>query len=365
MKRLLCIALMLAAFAGRAEAQESAAAAAANDPRTVEEEQVDVREVIFGHIQDNYWWHITTVGDRHVTLWLPVIVRSPERGWFVFSSHRLDHGASYEGFSIAASGKHEGKIVETGPGGTAVKPLDISITKNALALMINSALMLAIFLYTARWYRKRPPRAAPGGFAGAMETVVMYVEDEVIRPSVGPQYRRYSPYLLSAFFFILINNLMGLLPIFPGGANTTGNIAVTLALALFTMVIVNVFGNREYWKEIFWPDVPVWMKAPIPLMPVIEVFGIISKPFALMIRLFANIMAGHTAILALMCIIFVTSTMGAAISGGMSFFSVLLTMVMNALEILVAFIQAYVFTMLSAVFIGMAHPAHHPKEKTE
>ena len=196
-----------------------------------------------------------------------------------------------------------------------------------------------------------------------MEMVVMYIEDEVIRDNVGPDYKRYSPYLLCAFFFILINNLLGLVPVFPFGANTTGNIAVTLVMALCTTIAVNVFGNKEYWKEIFWPEVPWWIKVPIPLMPVIEMFGIITKPFALTVRLFANIMAGHTIILALTCLIFVTFAMGVGIGTGMTIFSIILSVFMLCLELLVAFIQAYVFTMLSAVFIGLSRQKHEHGEE--
>jgi F-type H+-transporting ATPase subunit a len=156
---------------------------------------------------------------------------------------------------------------------------------------------------------------------------------------------------------------MGLIPFFPGGANITGNITITFFLALCTMIAINFFGNKEYWKEIFWPDVPIWLKIP-PIMPFIELFGVFTKPFALMIRLFANIMAGHTAILAIMCIIFITAKMGVALSAGMTVFSLFLSIFMNLLELLVAFIQAYVFTMLSAVFIGLSIPEHHKEVKS-
>ena len=161
----------------------------------------------------------------------------------------------------------------------------------------------------------------------------------------------------------MINNLLGLVPVFPFGANTTGNIAVTLVMALCTTIAVNVFGNKEYWKEIFWPEVPWWIKVPIPLMPVIEMFGIITKPFALTVRLFANIMAGHTIILALTCLIFVTFAMGVGIGTGMTIFSIILSVFMLCLELLVAFIQAYVFTMLSAVFIGLSRQKHEHGEE--
>ena len=194
-----------------------------------------------------------------------------------------------------------------------------------------------------------------------IEMLIMMVYDGIIKPSVGKDYERYAPYLLTAFFFIFLSNLMGLIPIFPGGANVTGNIAITLVLAICTFIAVNLFGTREYWREVLWPDVPMWMKCPVPLMPVIEIFGLFTKPFALTVRLLANIMAGHSVILALVCIIFVTHSMGAVMGGSMTVVSVLFSIFMNCLELLVAFIQAYVFTMLSAVFIGMSRVEHHEK----
>jgi F-type H+-transporting ATPase subunit a len=187
---------------------------------------------------------------------------------------------------------------------------------------------------------------------------VMSIEDDVVRKCIGKDYARYSSYLLTAFFFIFINNLMGLIPFFPGGANVTGNVSVALVLAVCTMFAVNLFGNREYWREIFWPDVPLWMKVPIPLIPVIEVFGILSKPFALTFRLCANITAGHAVLLALTCLVFIAARMSVAMTAGMTALSVVLSVFIYLLEILVAYIQAYVFTMLSAVFIGLSRPEH-------
>ncbi len=318
-------------------------------------EEFDANTLISEHLADSYWWHITTIGDHHIEIHLPVIVRSQQTGWHMFSSRRLAHGGEYMGFRIGDGGK----IVARDAAGEEYRPWDISITKNVLALMINSAIMVTIFLCVARWYRRRPERAVPRGFVGAVEMFVMSVEDEVIKKSIGEDYRRYSPYLLTAFFFIFINNIMGLVPIFPGGANLTGNIAITLVLAVCTFIAVNVFGNREYWREILWPDVPPWLKVPVPLMPVIELFGVLSKPFALTIRLMANIMAGHTVMLALVCVIFIAAKMGAGVSAGMTAFSVILSVFMTMLEILVAYIQAYVFTLLSAIFIGLSRPKHH------
>ena len=189
-----------------------------------------------------------------------------------------------------------------------------------------------------------------------IEATVLYIYNDVVKSCVGPQYRRFAPYLLTVFFFILVNNLMGLLPFFPGGASVTGNIAVTVVLALFTFVLTNATRSKEYWKDIFWPDVPTWLKAPVPLMPLIEFIGVFTKPITLAMRLFANLMAGHAGILSIVCIIFITAQLGAGICSSMSVIAVVFGIFLNALEVLVSFIQAYVFTLLSAIFIGIAHP---------
>ena len=321
----------------------------------------DAPKVIFDHLNDSYEWHITTLGDRHISIPLPVILYSERVGWNIFSSARFHHASEHNGFYIKADGDNAGKIVELDTEGNETRPmLDISITKNVLAIFLNAALLVVIMLVTARWYKKRKSTdAAPRGFVGAMEMLVTMVVDDVITPNVGKQAGRFTPYLLTVFFFILLSNLMGLIPFFPGGANVTGNIAVTFALSLCTFVAVNVFGNKEYWKEILWPDVPLWLKFPLPLMPFIELTGIFVKPFALTIRLFANIFAGHTAILVFVCLIFITAAVNKYLGGAMSVISVFFTVFMNILELLVAFIQAFVFTMLSAVFIGLAQPEHH------
>lgn len=330
------------------------------------EEELDVVGLIMDHISDSYSWHIATVNGHHIEIPLLCIVRAESGKWSVFSSSKVSHGHSYKGFHIAPKGaKWEGKLVAEGEDGQLYRPIDLSLTKNAAGLIINSLLLVAVILGVAGWYRRRgcDYRAVPRGFVGAVEMLIMSLEDDIIRPSVGKDYKRYSPYLLTAFFFIFFNNLMGLVPTFPGGANTTGNIAVTLVMALATMFAVNVFGNKEYWKEILWPDVPVWMKFPIPLMPVIELFGVISKPFALTVRLFANILAGHTVILALTCLVFISVSMGTTMNVVMTIFSVFLSVFMLVLEVLVAYIQAYVFTMLSSVFIGLSRKEHHAAHK--
>lgn len=324
---------------------------------TEESKPVDVKEIVFGHVGDAYDWHITDIGDTHITIPLPIIVHSSTTGWHVFLSTRLEeNGGAYEGFSIAPEGSpYEGKLVEHDAAGNEVRPLDISITKVTLALFINSLLLVIIVLSVARWYRRHPKETgAPGGFVGLMEMLIMMVNDDVIKSCVGHNYRKFAPYLLTAFFFIFINNLMGLIPVFPGGASVTGNIAITFVLALCTFLAINIFGTKHYWKDIFWPDVPWWLKVPVPMMPFIELFGIFTKPFALMIRLFANMLAGHVAMLILASLVFITASMGPALNGSLTVASVLFNIFMNALELLVAFIQAYVFTMLSAVFIGLA-----------
>lgn len=324
------------------------------------EDGPDVKRIVLEHIGDGYEWHIADIGGRHVSVPLPVIVRSGETGWHCFSSARLHGGAEYEGLRIPADGENAGKIVETRADGSEIRPFDLSVTKTVAGLLVNSLLVAAMILFTARWYRRHDATAeAPRGFVGMMECMISMLVDDIIRPCVGPAWRRFAPYLLTAFFFILVNNLMGLIPIFPAGANVTGNIAVALVLAAATFLAINLFGTKHYWKDIFWPDVPLWLKVPIPIMPLIEFVGILTKPFALMIRLFANIMAGHSVILILTCIVFVTAKMGPAVNGSMTAVSVALAIFMNCLELLVAFLQAYVFMMLSAVFIGLAQETGH------
>ena len=333
-----------------------------------EKADLDVRELILDHVGDSYDWHITSFGKTHISIPLPIIVKGNESGWHVFSSSRFHHGHdSYKDFSIAQDGKYKGKIIETLSSGEEVRPWDFSLTKNATSLILSSTLLIVLILICANWYKKRegkPEEASPKGFIAFVEMVIMSIVDDLIKPCIGKNYKRYTPYLLTVFFFIILNNLLGLIPIFPGGANVTGNIAITCVLALFTFFIVNAFGTKEYWKEIFWPDVPWWLKVPIPIMPAIEIVGIFTKPFALMIRLFANILAGHAIVLGLTCIIFLTVSLGAAMNTGMSILSVVMTIFIDCVELLVAYIQAYVFTMLSAVFIGLSQiEPHHTKNQ--
>ncbi|MBQ4903610.1 MULTISPECIES: F0F1 ATP synthase subunit A [Alistipes] len=356
--RVLLLLLAAALFPAGAAAHAAASSAGrAEDTAAQEiaEEEPDVKRIVLGHVGDSYEWHIATAGGREWSLPLPVIVHSPSSGWHCFSAKRLRGGAEYEGLRIAADGDHAGKIVERQADGSDLRPLDLSITKTVAGLLLNSALVVALVLGAARWYRgRKPDAAAPRGVVGLFETLVESLVDDLIEPCVGPSYRRFAPYLLTVFCFIFLNNLMGLIPFFPGGANVTGNIAVALVLAVATFLVVNLSGSRRYWKDIFWPDVPTWLKVPVPIIPLIELVGVFTKPFALMIRLFANMLAGHAVILSLTCVVFVTVKMGAAVNASMTALSVLFSIFMNCLELLVAFLQAYVFTMLSAVFIGLA-----------
>ena len=318
------------------------------DPSPSGEEAIDLSSVIFGHIGDSYEWHITDWGERSIAIPLPVILYSRASGWHVFSSKHLEE-ADYQGFHIAPSGApNEGKIVDA----DGRRPLDLSITKNVLSLLMSSLLLMVIILLTARWYRRHDSlQEAPTGIAALMEPLVVMIHD-MARENIGEEdYRRYSPYLCMAFLFILLNNFMGIVPFFPGGANLTGNIAVTLVLALFTFFTVNLTGTKHYYKDIFWPDVPAFLK---PIMPVIEVFGALSKPVSLTVRLYANMLAGHLMILCVLCIIFIVGKYGGVVLGSMSVVSVLFGVFLDLLECLVAFIQAYVFTMLSSIYIGLA-----------
>ncbi|MBP3757254.1 MAG: F0F1 ATP synthase subunit A [Prevotella sp.] len=320
-----------------------------------EGEELNIPEIVLEHLSDAYEWHIASYQGKHLSIPLPIIIRSAYTGmWHFCTAHFLP-----EGFFFNKDA--HGKIYERMSDGSVKRPLDLSITKTVMQIWIVVLVLIVVFLSCARWYKKHDEKSeAPKGFVGMMEMFVMMIHDDLIKSSIGEKhYKPYAPYLLTVFFFIFTTNLIGLIPIFPGGANVTGNINITFFLALCTMLAINVFANKEYWKEIFWPDVPLFLKAyPAPVMPVIELFGVFTKPFALMIRLFANMMAGHAVILSFTCVIFLGWSMGVGFGLGLNTFSIIMLLFMNLLEVLVAFVQAYVFTMLSAVFIGLAHKEH-------
>ena len=332
---------------------------------TDENGSIDLQGILFGHIQDSYEWHITTINGHPVVLHLPVIVKS-STGWHVFSSGEFSEEADAAGnrpgpygLYISGSEANANKICEK-VDGAEVRPFDISITKTVAVLFIDAILLLLCVLIPARWCKRhRPEDPAPKGFTGLMTMFIMYIYDEVIKASLGKEADKYAPYLLTCFFFIFIANIMGVVPFPPGGGNLTGNITCTFFLALCTFIITNVTGTKAYWKDIFWPEVPTWLKVPVPLMPFIEFFSIFTKPLALMIRLFANMMAGHAIALSLSCIIFIMFGINAVAGASMTVVSVLMSVFMMLLEVLVCFIQALVFTMLSAVFISLAHVHGH------
>jgi F-type H+-transporting ATPase subunit a len=279
-------------------------------------------------------------------------------------SSKFHHGHNeYNGFKIAHEGSHKGKIIEVAT--HAPPTFDASITKNVFALFVSIGIMLWVFISVAKAYTRGGVRA-PKGLQSWVEPVILFVRDDIALPAIGHKYSRYMPYLLTLFFFILVNNLMGLIPFFPFGANVSGNIAITLILAVITFFITTFSANKEYWVHIFnAPGVPVWLKIPIPLMPLVELMGVIIKPFVLMIRLFANITAGHIIALAFFSLIFLFGRMNIALGYGVSIVSIIFTVFMSFLELLVAFIQAYVFTLLSALYFGMALEEHHKTEHAE
>lgn len=325
-----------------------------------ESHELNPKETIFEHLGDAYGWEVPF--NHNARIPLPIIVKGQD-GWHCFMSNKLDDGQTYEGYRISQSEDHHGKVVQVLPDGTEYRPLDFSITKNVAGIFIAAIAVIILVMSMKRFYVKHGMKAPRRGM-GFTELIVDFVYGDTIRPILGKHAPKYAPYLLTVFFFILTMNILGLIVIFPGGANLTGNIAVTLVLALITFLITTFSGTREYWKEIFWPEVPIALKCPVPMMQIIEVLGIFTKPLALMIRLFANMMSGHMVVLVLVLLIFIfTNLFGVAVGGGTAIFSVAFTLFMLLLDTLVSFIQAYVFTILSTIFISMALvEPHHQAE---
>jgi F-type H+-transporting ATPase subunit a len=314
-------------------------------------EKFQAGKLIMGHIGDSHEWHIYGSEEDPVSIPLPIIIYNKQRGLSIFSSSRFEHGhASYNGYRL-----EEGKIVSED--GTSL--YDLSITKNVLAIFIAAALMLFIFMSVAKMYTRNPDKA-PSGLQNAIEPMILFVRDDIAKAAIGEKnYAKFMPYLLTIFFFIWINNLLGLIPVFPGGANVTGNIAVPLVLAVCTLLITLRYGNKHYWQHIFaMPGVP---KFVLVILTPLEVLGIFLKPFVLMVRLFANIMAGHIVVLVFFCLIFVAGAASTGAGLGAAVPSVAFTIFINGLELLVGFLQAFVFTFLSAIYFGMAtaEPEHH------
>ena len=332
-----------------------------------EGEGFDPGSMIIGHVTDAHSWHMfdyyTSDSVEHaVAIPLPVILINDGRV-DIFMSSRFHHGhADYKGYRLVGGGAEKEEIVCVDDAGnlTGAKPIDLSITKTSAAIMIAVILLLVIIFIARAGYKKRPNQA-PHGLQSLVEMLVVFVRDSIAKPMIGEQrYERYLPYLLTLFFFIFFCNILGLIPFFPAGANITGNIAVTATLAVITFLITNISGNRHYWTDIFnTPGVPAWLKI-FPLMPVVELVGVFTKPIVLMIRLFANMTAGHIVILGFIVIIFILSNLfGMAVGGAVSVVSVLFSVFISLLECLVAYIQAFVFTMLTALYIGMAVAEPH------
>ena len=328
-------------------------------------ESFNINELIMHHISDSHEWHIFDYKNsegKEVVLSVPLPVILFYNGQLdIFLSNKFEHG-----HKAVTKGKntyiiHHDKIYVANNDGeldyehnndeitiTNAKPLDFSITKNVFSMLLVSIILLWVFISVSKSYKKYPGR--PKGIQAFMEPLILFVKEDIVRPSLGEKTDKFLPFLLTLFFFILFNNLMGIIPFFPGNANATGNIAVTMTLALFTFIAINFNGSKDYWKHTFWmPGVPVFVK---PILAVVEVIGIIVKPIALTIRLFANITAGHIIILSLIGLIFVMKTLW------ISPVSALFVLFMDCLELLVACLQAYIFTMLSALFIGISIKKH-------
>ena len=363
MKRNIFTALLLAVMAlvfplGMAASEETPL-----DSLVEKDSSVDAQGIIFDHLGDRYGWEVPF--NHHKSIPLPVIVWGSD-GLHVFSSARVDHGAVYRDgnaeFKVAGKDSpYKGKVVEI-INDQEVKPaVDISITKNVCGVFISVLLVIWCILSVARWHKTQGMKG-PRKMTGAIEFVIMFIYDGVIKPTLKTKANKFAPYLLTVFFFILVMNLLGLIVIFPGGANLTGNIAVTLVLAIITFLITNIFATKHYWKEVFNPDVPWWLKWPIPIMPVIEIFGIFTKPAALTVRLFANMMGGHMIVIVLTLLIFIFAAMGPVVTGATAVVSIIFSVFMLLIDVLVSFIQAYVFTMLSTLFIALGQEEGHHEE---
>lgn len=319
------------------------------------------KEIIFDHLGDGYGWEVPF--DHHHRIPLPVMLLAADGSFHCFSSSHITHHEPYvDGeytWILPTEGDNKGKVVQLLSDGTQVKPkFDFSITKNVCAIWIAVLVVLLICMKVANWHKKHGMKA-PRKFTGAIEALMEFIYKGVIKPTLGADARRWAPYLLTVFMFIFIMNLLGLIVIFPGGANLTGNIAVTLVLSLMTFFCTNLFARKHYWKEIFWPDVPMFLKCPLPIMQIIELFGALTKPASLTVRLFANMMGGHMIVIVLTLIIFIMADFGMAAAGLATGVSIFFTIFMLLLDVLVSFIQAFVFTMLSTTFIAMAQERGH------
>ena len=320
-------------------------------------EEFNTVDYIFDHVNDSHEWFFFSVGEKHYTIPLPVILYSKHSGWHLFLSNKFHHHQEGFRFSLTQGGENSGKIIEQLEDGSQFVPFDLSLTKTVLGAIIVSLIMLIVFIKGARRAEQNKGKT-PTGIQNIVEPVVIFVREEIAKPFAGPKYKRYLPYLLTLFTFVLLANVIGL--VLPLGLNVTGNIAVTMVLATITFLITSFSGNRHYWGHIVNPDVPIYMKLPVPLMPLIEFAGIFIKPIVLMIRLFANMLAGHMIVAVLIALIFLMSSILSPVVGaGTSIISILFSIFMVLLDLLVSFIQAYIFALLSAMYFGMATDKAH------
>jgi F-type H+-transporting ATPase subunit a len=301
---------------------------------------VDITAIALEHVADSHSWHLWGEGHDAVALPLPIILYSSTKGLQVFSSARFEHGhASYNGYSL-----EDEKVISED---ATESVYDLSITKNVAQMLFSAILIFLLFVSIAKSYKSQGVTSAPKGKQSFFEPLITFVRDDIAKGNIGHGSDKYVPYLLTVFFMILVNNVFGMIPI---GANLTGNIAFTLVLSVATLIITNINGNKNYWSHIFLPHAP---KAIWPILIPIEIVGILTKPFALMIRLFANMTAGHIIVISLIGLIFVFKSIYIAPV------SIAFALFIDVLECLVAFLQAYVFTMLTALFIGSAVADHN------
>ena len=347
-----------------------------NKSSTKKEEKkgFDASEVIFGHVLDAHEFHFysyeSTDGTEHeASIPLPVLLYSPQKGFSAFMFSKFNHGETdYNGYELLTSKKivaqtldatkyTDGEIVAVDANSkidTNTKVYDFSLTRNVVQMIIALILLIWIMLSVAGRYKSgQGITSAPKGTQSLLEPVIIFVKDEVAIPNLGKKYQKFLPYLLTVFFFILINNLVGLIP---GTANVTGNIAFTFVLAIISFVIIMFNTKGHYWSHIFNPPVPIGIK---PILIPVEILGIFTKPVALMIRLFANMIAGHIIIICLVSLIFIFGAISTTAGWGFSPLSIAFTIFIYFIEILVAFLQAYIFTNLTAVFIGQAFEGSH------
>jgi F-type H+-transporting ATPase subunit a len=330
---------------------------------------INPSKVILEHVGDGHEFHFWTFNQKPIAIPLPVILYSPQRGWDFFMFSRLQHGeVTYDNYRVLTDEYIErnkldekvylpGKIVAVDAGGNidpTVKVYDLSLGRNAVQMLISVVLLIWMMTSVAGKYKKgQGVTSAPKGFQNVIEPVVIFIRDEVGKPNLGDRYESYMPFLLTVFFFILINNLIGLIP---GTANVTGNIAFTAMLGILAFIVIMFSTGKHYWGHIVNPPVPLGVK---PIMIPVEILGIFTKPFALIIRLFANMISGHIIILSFIILIFIFGAMNTALGWGTSPFFILLAVFIYLIEILVAFIQAYIFANLTAVFIGQAFAGGH------